>query len=56
MYNFEVHSNESACIKSDRLGMDQVYSCFKGNVLTITSLQICLLDPYVRPSVQHNFI
>ena len=25
MHSFEVHSNESACRKSDRLGLEQVY-------------------------------
>ena len=26
MHSFEVHSNESACRKSGRLGLEQVYS------------------------------
>ena len=26
MHSFEVHSNESACIKSGRLGLEQVYT------------------------------
>ena len=32
MHTFEVHSDESACIKSGSLGMDQVYYPTMGKV------------------------
>ena len=31
MHNFEVHSNESACRKSVRLGLDQVQPNYNSN-------------------------
>ena len=33
MHSFEVHSNESACRKSGRLGLEQVHCVVVGDVL-----------------------
>ena len=42
MHNFVVHSNESACRKSERLGLEQVY---KGNGNSHVDAAVCAYTP-----------
>ena len=43
MHSFEVHSNESACRKSDRLGLEQVLGGWRHGVLVRKRLVVSLL-------------
>ena len=48
MHSFEVHSDESACRKIGRLGLEQVCCCGR--------IQLWIVDQQGNPNTQHQNI
>ena len=48
MHSSEVHSDDSACRKSGRLGLEQVCCCGR--------IQLCIVDQQGKPITQHQNI
>ena len=52
MYSFELHSNESACRKSGRLGLEQVNNvCISTIKYVFTKLDFCVCFFTQRPCI-----
>ena len=56
MHSFEVHSNESACRKSGRLGLEQVKSCIHKTSVDIDMVIICAYQPSQHALTHWKFV